>query len=181
MQIKLPPTHYRLRTNQGFSLLETTLSLLIFSVGVALIASSYLNLLRAHELSQVSYTALEGVRLSFEKLWRDMKYGSSFASGSNRLTFFDFYCRESALILNTASGTIEYAKDGAVTTLNDPSLLWVRAFEARLATNSNGVTRLVTIAVQVDVPNRRTGTSTTLALQFSVAPLAAPFSSQPCQ
>ncbi len=181
MQKNLSPTYYRLLTNQSFSLIETTISLLIFSAGIAIVASSYLNLLRAQELSQVSYTALEGFRLGTEKLWRDMKYGSNFASGPNRLTFFDFYCRESALVFNAANGTIEYAKDGVTTTLNDPTLLWTKGFETRLATNANGVTRLATIALQMDVPDRRGGTSTTLALQLSVAPLAAPFPSQPCQ
>ena len=168
--------------NKSFTILEMTVAILIFLIGIAVISGLYINLVRQYLISQNLQASIGNVKLALEKIWREMKYGINFATTTNGIKYQRVNdCANVEIKYDTATKAILYNSS----TLIDPNYFEVNNFTI-YATGSFGSPgdynvisfKLITISLSgiakaksMDIP---------INFQISVAPINSVFASTSC-
>ena len=168
--------------NKGFTILEMTVAILIFLIGIAVISGLYINLVKQYLISQNVQASIGNVKLALEKIWREMKYGINFATTTNGIKYQRVNdCANVEIKYDTATKAILYNSS----TLIDPNYFEVNNFTV-YATGSFNLTgdynvrsfKLITISLSgiakaksMDIP---------VNFQISVAPINSVFASTSC-
>jgi prepilin-type N-terminal cleavage/methylation domain-containing protein len=167
---------------KGFTILEMTVAILIFLIGIAVISGLYINLVKQYLISQNLQASIGNIKLALEKIWREMKYGINFATTTNGIKYQRLNdCVNVEIKYDTATKAILYNSS----TLIDPNYFEVNNFTV-YATGSSGLTgdynttsfKLITISLSgiakaksMDIP---------INFQISVAPINSVFASTSC-
>jgi prepilin-type N-terminal cleavage/methylation domain-containing protein len=179
---------------KGFTLLEISIVILIFSLIMVALASIYTSLMRALIIADHLQASLENVRYASEKIFRIVKYGWDFSINSpNSISFYDRSCDSIFEIKFQNENLILEKKDpnsGNVLEsgeLFDPSLVRLKRFEIiRDLPNTNETFFYFQYAPKVIVffydfeLITKAGTSS-LAFEQAIAPLNSVMNISLCQ
>ncbi len=161
--------------SKGFTILEAAVSILVFATIIGIGITSYINLLRASAISRNVYASLENLSLGLERIWKDVKYGSCFIAvdEGHSIQFKDMNGKQIELKLD--SGVMKYIKENSEFALNDSLIAFVENVYFIVSSQNTSVTMSVLAKIKskdFEAP---------INLQISVAPINAPFPSQPCE
>ncbi|MFZ8848213.1 MAG: PilW family protein [Minisyncoccia bacterium] len=168
--------------NKGFTILEMTVAILIFLIGIAVISGLYINLVKQYLISQNLQASLGNVKLALEKIWREMKYGINFATTTNGIRYKRLNdCANVEIKYNIATKAILYNSS----TLIDPNYFEVNNFTI-YATGSFGsqgdynVTSFKLITISLSGIAKAKSMDIPVNFQISVAPINSVFASTSC-
>jgi type II secretory pathway pseudopilin PulG len=168
--------------NKSFTILEMTVSILIFLIGIAVISGLYINLVRQYLISQNLQASLGNVKLALEKIWREMNYGINFATTTNGIKYQRVNdCANVEIKYDTAAKAILYNSS----TLIDPNYFEVNNFII-YATGSFGssgdynVTSFKLITISLSGIAKAKSMDIPVNFQISVAPINSVFASTSC-
>lgn len=110
--------------NKGFTILEAILAILIFSIGLYLLSTSYINIVRGYLNTQKIQISLSNLKLALDKIWKDMKYGIDFNISQNCIIFKRVTdCKEEKICYDVGNKNIFVSIDNNTSTLIDPKVL----------------------------------------------------------
>lgn len=161
------------RRTCAFTLIEMTLSVMIFAVAMSLTIGTYLNLLRANALAQQQFGGSESLRFTLERLWKELKYASQITTpSSSEIQFRDLGCQLVTIRWNTAQKQLERVQGLTIIPLTDPRV--VRIDQVVISKTDTSVTLGVSGVVNANI------LPAPITLQTTVAPLQAAFPHQRC-
>jgi prepilin-type N-terminal cleavage/methylation domain-containing protein len=167
---------------RGFTILEMTVAILIFLIGIAVISGLYINLVKQYLISQNLQASLGNVKLALEKIWREMKYGINFATTTNGIKYQRVNdCANVEIKYDTGTKAILYNSS----TLIDPNYFEVNNFTV-YATGSFGspgdynVTSFKLITISLSGIAKAKSMDIPVNFQISVAPINSVFASTSC-
>jgi prepilin-type N-terminal cleavage/methylation domain-containing protein len=167
---------------KGFTILEMTVAILIFLIGIAVISGLYINLVRQHLISQNVQASLGNVKLALEKIWREMKYGINFATTTNGIKYQRVNdCANVEIKYDTGTKAILYNSS----TLIDPNYFEVNNFTV-YATGSFGsqgdynITSFKLITISLSGIAKAKSLDIPINFLMSVAPINSVFASTSC-
>jgi prepilin-type N-terminal cleavage/methylation domain-containing protein len=167
---------------KGFTILEMTIAILIFLIGIAVISGLYINLVKQYLISQNLQASLGNVKLALEKIWREMKYGINFTTTTNGIKYQRLNdCANVEIKYDTATKAILYNSS----TLIDPNYFEVNNFTI-YATGSFGsqgdynITSFKLITISLSGIAKAKSLDIPVNFQISVAPINSVFASTSC-
>jgi prepilin-type N-terminal cleavage/methylation domain-containing protein len=167
---------------KGFTILEMTVAILIFLIGIAVISGLYINLVRQHLISQNVQASLGNVKLALEKIWREMKYGINFATTTNGIKYQRVNdCANVEIKYDTGTKAILYNSS----TLIDPNYFEVNNFTVYTtgslpSTGNYSETSFKLITISLNGIAKAKSMDIPVNFQISVAPINSVFASTSC-
>ena len=167
---------------RGFTILELTVSILIFLIGLGIIAGMYVNLIRQHLISQNIQIALGNVKLGLEKIWREMKYGINFATTTKGIKYQRINdCKTVVVSYDSASKSLLYNSS----TLIDPDFFEINDFSiyttgSIFSTGDYNLTSFKLITISLNGIVKAKSIEIPVNFQISVAPINSVFASTSC-
>ncbi len=171
---------------RSFTVLEVMTAILIFLIGIGVIAGMYVNLVKHYLISQNIQIALGNVKLALEKIWREMKYGINFSTTTNGLIYQRITdCKKVTISYEPTSKSILYILDNNTSTLIDPEYFEVNNFSVyatgSLANSGDyNITSFKLITISLGGIARAKSIDVPVNLQISVAPINSVFASTTC-
>lgn len=166
----------KVNNSKGFTAAEAAVSIFIFAIAITAGIISYINLLKTNLVAQGLYASVENLSLGFEKIWREIKYGSNFKfnpQNPSTILFKDINCAQIEIQLR--NGVIKYIKNGAESDLNNLSLAAVKNLNFYIPMDATSITVSLlafTKSTKFDIP---------INLQMTAAPINAPFPVKSCE
>lgn len=123
--------------NKGITLIEVSISLLVFIIGIGIFASSYINLVKQNLINQKYQASIGNLKLGLEKIWREMKYGVDFDFDSinKKISFNKVYdCKKVAIYRDNEK--LIYELDSASSSLTDPNVIRIENLNIEISTSS---------------------------------------------
>jgi len=167
---------------RGFTILELTISILVFLIGLSVIVGMYISLLRQYLIAQNLQTSIGNVKLALEKIWREMKYSINFAITTRGIKY--------QRINDCANIIIEYDPTTKAVLYNSSTLIEPSYFEVNnfniYATGSlssagdYNLTSFKLITVSLEGIAKTKSLDIPMNFQISVAPINSVFASTSC-
>jgi prepilin-type N-terminal cleavage/methylation domain-containing protein len=167
---------------RGFTILEMTVAILIFLIGIAVISGLYINLVKQYLISQNVQASIGNVKLALEKIWREMKYGINFTTTTNGIKYQRVNdCANVEIKYDTATKAILYNSS----TLIDPNYFEVNNFTIYATgsfylTGDYNVTSFKLITISLNGIAKAKSMDIPVNFQISVAPINSVFASTSC-
>ena len=178
-----------IKRNSGFTLLEMTIVLMLFTIVMTALSIIYINLTRAALIANDYYQSLENVRLGTEKLWRVLKYGWNFNLSSNSISFKRKDCTPITVEFDSQTKTLIYTEGNSngSSYIFDPEFVKVNNIifaSDRPLTNQRYAyfqyaPKIIVIYYDLEIKSKK-GLIAPLKFQQAVAPLNSTYSSSVC-